>query len=81
MASLFIFTSLINSRSVNKQDEINQLTTFKVELEKEKERLEFEANRLQSIQEIQKNSNLKTSSRLVPVKEVSYLPSSNVALK
>jgi len=81
VASLFVFASLINTRTVYKQDEINALTAKKIDLEKERERLQYEANRLQSIQEIQKTSNQGSGSTMVPVKKINYLPSSNVALR
>jgi cell division protein FtsL len=81
VASLFIFVSLISSRTVYKQDEINVLNSKKQELEKERDRLKYEANRLQSIQEIQKTSGQSSDSKMVPVKKINYLPSSNVALR
>lgn len=81
VASLFVFASLINTRTVYKQDEINALTAKKQDLEKERERLQYEANRLQSIQEIQKTSGQSSDTKFVPVQKINYLPSSSVALR
>lgn len=53
----------------------------KVELQSERDRLQIEATRLQSIQEIQKSINTSDTQKFVPVKKINYLPSTNVAVK
>lgn len=58
---------------------LSELEKRKEELTAEKERLQIEATRLQSIQEIQKSTN--SSSKFVPTTKINYLPGSNVAVK
>jgi len=68
-----------NNRLAAKTDSLHELETKRVELLRERERLQIEATRLQSIQEIQKTSDNKTSS-FVPTNKINYLPPTNVAL-
>ena len=63
-----------------KTDTLSDLQSQKDQLTAEKERLQIEATRLQSIQEIQKSTTGSTSN-FVQVKKINYLSSSNVALK
>jgi hypothetical protein len=60
---------------------INEYEKKKVELQEQKERLQIEATRLQSILEIQKSTSAISPSKFVPVKTVNYLPPTNVAVK
>lgn len=64
-----------------KGDSLTELERKRAELEIEKERLNIEATRLQSIQEIQKVNTGNTGQKFVPVQKVNYLPNSNVAVK
>jgi hypothetical protein len=80
---IFMFGILYISGSntlAAKTDTLSDLQTQKDKLTAEKERLEIEATRLQSIQEIQKSA-ATSESKLVPVQKINYLSSSNVALK
>lgn len=81
VALVFVFSLLYLSQS-NKMAlrgyDIAELEKQKEELLEERERLEIESSRLQSIQQIE--SGLKDSN-MVPVKKINYLPSStNIAL-
>ena len=82
---VFMFGVLFISQSntiAAKSDTLSDLQTKKDQLTAEKQRLEVEATRLQSIQEIEKaQSGGSSSSKLVPVQQINYLPASNVALK
>lgn len=61
---------------------LTDLEDRKAKLEEERDRLQIEATRLQSIQEIEKELESKdTKTRYVPVEKINYLPSSNVAVK
>jgi cell division protein FtsL len=60
----------------------SELEARKAKLEKERDRLQVEATRLQSLQEIGKTLNKEDgTSDYVPVTKINYLPSSNVAVK
>lgn len=59
---------------------LSDLESRKAKLLAEKERLQIEAVRLQSIQEIQKE-NSTSDKKFVPVQKINYLPSTNVAVK
>lgn len=58
---------------------LSELESRKAKLSAEKDRLQIEATRLQSIQEIQKSTT--SSAKFVPVQKINYLPSTNVAVK
>lgn len=74
--------SVLQSNNFSVRGEaISKLEARKMELVAEKERLEVEASRLQSLQEIQKTYGNSGSQKLVPVQKINYLPSSNVAVK
>lgn len=73
------YTAINNAHSLEQTDRIEALNARKVELAAEKERLQIEATRLQSIQEIQKTST--SGSKFVPTTKINYLPSTNVAVK
>lgn len=60
---------------------ISDLEKQKEDLTAEKERLEIEAARLQSIQEIQKSQTGTDRESMVPVKNIKYLPAASVAVK
>jgi cell division protein FtsL len=62
---------------------ISDLESRKSQLEEERDRLQIEATRLQSIQEIEKtlDDDSATKDKYVPVDKINYLPSSNVAVK
>jgi len=77
MAMLYISQS---NQVAAKTDTLHDLEIRKAELVKEKERLEYDAVRLQSIQEIQKATETGNT-KYVPVQKINYLNSSNVALK
>ena len=63
-----------------KSDTLSDLQTQKDKLTAEKERLEIEATRLQSISEFQK-APATTNTKMVPTQKINYVTSSNVALK
>lgn len=63
-----------------KGDALSDLEQRRSQLSVEKERLEIEATRLQSIQEIQKEAS-ESGKKFVPVQKINYLPTSNVAVK
>ena len=80
---LFMFGVLYISQSntlAAKTDTLSDLQTQKDQLTAEKERLEIEATRLQSIQEVQKPAQ-GAATKLVPTTKINYVTSSNVALK
>lgn len=77
LAMLYISQS---NQLAAKTDVLHELELKKNELEKEKERLQYDATRLQSMQEIQKASESR-GNEYVPVKKINYLPSASVALK
>jgi hypothetical protein len=78
---VLLFLSQSNSIAV-KGSTLTDLESKKAQLEEERERLQIEATRLQSLQEIEKELDDKESdSRYVPVEKINYLPSSNVAVK
>lgn len=81
---LFMFGILYISQSntlAAKTDTLSDLQSQKDKLVAEKERLEIEATRLQSIQEVQKSTQGTTPTKLVPTTKINYVTSSNVALK
>lgn len=83
LALIFMMAMLYISQSnqlASKTDTLHDLEVRKAELQKEKERLEYDATRLQSIQEIQKATD-NDGSKYVPVRTINYLPSTSVALK
>ena len=76
-----LYLSQSNSIAV-KGASLTDLENRKNELEEERDRLQIEATRLQSLQEIEKGLNDKSSSsKYVPVTKINYLPSSSVAVK
>lgn len=77
-----LYLSQLNSFSV-KGVSISDLESKKVQLENERDRLQIEATRLQSIQELEESLQGDSQSRdkYVPVDKINYLPSSNVAVK
>ena len=77
-----LYLSQMNTFSV-KGASITDLDFRKRQLEEERDRLQIEATRLQSIQEIEKslNDDNSTKDKYVPVDKINYLPSSNVAVK
>lgn len=80
---VFMFAVLYISQTnalASKTDTLSDLATQKDQLTQEKQRLEIEATRLQSIQEIQK-SGQTSSNQMVPVTKVNYVAPTNVALK
>lgn len=65
-----------------KGDNLSDLEIRKEQLKEEKERLQIEASRLQSIQEIEKSvGGTNNNSKFVPVQKINFLPGSNVAVK
>lgn len=63
---------------------ITELETKKATLEEERDRLQLEATRLQSIQELERRldeSDSPLRERYVPIDKINYLPSSNVAAR
>lgn len=77
---LALYSVLQSNNFSVRGDEISKLESQKRQLVAEKERLEVEATRLQSLQEIQKSGNGSTQ-KMVPIQKINYLPSSNVAVK
>jgi hypothetical protein len=76
-----LYLSQSNSIAV-KGASLTDLEAKKAGLEETRDRLQIEATRLQSLQEIEKSVDDKDSSnRYVPVGQINYLPSSNVAVK
>lgn len=77
-----LYLSQMNVFSV-KGVTISDLQSQKRVLEEERDRLQIEATRLQSIQEIEKelSGDTKKGDKYVPVDKINYLPSSNVAVK
>lgn len=65
-----------------KGDNLSDLEARKNQLQEEKERLQIEATRLQSIQEIEKTSTgANSNTKFVPIQKINFLPGSNVAVK
>lgn len=76
-----LYLSQSNSITV-KGASLSELEVRKAQLEEDRDRLQVEATRLQSLQEIEKTLNKEDgSSDYVPVTKINYLPSSNVAVK
>jgi len=66
-----------------KGEEITNLEIKKSELESERNRLQLEATRLQSIQELEGRIKEDPSSqeRFVPIERINYIPSSNIVTR
>ncbi|MBW6431780.1 hypothetical protein K0A96_01175 [Patescibacteria group bacterium] len=84
LCASFLVISQIKDNSLNaKEQNFEEIKVSIVQLEEERDRLQIEATRLQSIQEIEKtlNDDSSTKDKYVPVDKINYLPSSNVAVK
>lgn len=77
-----LYLSQLNAFAV-KGASITELEAKKTALEDERDRLQIEATRLQSIQELEKSldSGSPNKDKYIPVDKINYLPSSNVAVK
>jgi cell division protein FtsL len=78
-----LYLSQLNS-IVAKGSDVDKLEAKRQELQDERDRLQVEATRLQSLQEIEKTAEPKKESlntKFVPVKSVNYVSTPSVALR